>query len=88
MKYRQRIEDAGGHFVPLVVEAFGRWSPYAREMLGIIAARGTVFSGVEGGTALRNLLQQLSVVLWTYNSKMLTNVLASLPSGPDWLCHH
>ena len=68
MKYRQRIEEAGGHFVPLVVEAFGQWSPCAREALAVIAARGTVFSGLDNGMALRNLIQQLSVVLWTYNS--------------------
>ena len=29
VKYYQRIEEAGGHFVSLVVEAFGRWSPCA-----------------------------------------------------------
>ena len=67
-----------------MVEAFGRWSPYGREVLAVTAARGTVFSGLDNGIALRNLINTatfggaMNVYIW-----MLTYILTSLPSGPD-----
>ena len=53
-----------------------------------MAERGTVFSGLDGKTATRNLIQQLSVRLLGYNAKMLLARLASMPSGPDWLAFY
>ena len=47
--------------------------------------RGTVFSGLDWKTTARNLIQQLSVRLWGYNTKMLLARLVSMPSGADWL---
>ena len=37
-KYRERVEEAGGSFVPLVVECLGRWSPYAMKFDPAICA--------------------------------------------------
>ena len=58
------VSGAGCVFFPLVVETLGL----------CITAHTTLRSGVSQGQAFHNLLQQLSVKLWSYNAKM-------------WLCH-
>ena len=39
------MEEAGCDFIPLVVEAFGAWSPFALKSLNVIADRTTARSG-------------------------------------------
>ena len=84
-KHRAKVEEAGGVFVPLVVEAFGRWTPFAAGVLKKIAKRGTAFSGVAPTQATNNLKQQLSVKLWLYNAKMILHKLSVMQGGPAWL---
>ena len=68
---RDIVNDNGGHFIPLVCETFGVWSPYALSVLGSIADRTTVRNGLPQKFARRQLLQQLSVTLCRYNAKMI-----------------
>jgi len=70
-KHLAAVEKAGAEFIPLVVETFGVWTPFALRTLNIIANRSTPRSGVPPRLARKNLLQQLSVVLWTYNARMI-----------------
>lgn len=52
-------------FLPLAIEVFGLWTPFARTTIQEIATTGVVFNGTH------NLLQQLLVGLWLFNAKML-----------------
>ena len=70
-KYEEHIRSHGGRFVPLVVETLGLWSPSALTTLKSIANRTTFKNGLDGNTAFTHLLEQLSVVLWSFNAKML-----------------
>jgi len=80
-KHLAAVEKVGANFIPLVVETFGVWTPYALRHLHIIADRTTPRSGVPPKLARRNLLQQLSVILWSYNAKMILRHWAL--QGPD-----
>jgi len=70
-KHLAAVEKVGADFIPLVVETFGVWTPFALRTLNIIANRSTPRSGVPPRLARKNLLQQLSVALWTYNARMI-----------------
>ena len=74
-KHRSSVEQGGGRFVPFVVESLGLWSPYARPMLKRIASRSTFKNGLSSSAAQRNLLEQLSVTLFSYNAKMILNFM-------------
>ena len=53
-------------------ETFGIWSPFALRTLHLFADRTTTRSGAASTkVARRNLLQQLSVSLWTSNARMV-----------------
>lgn len=82
-KYEDLVRGHGGRFVPLIVESMRLWSPFASSMLHAIAERTTLKNGLETATAFANLLQQLSVVLWSYNARMLLNYFEVLPD-PLW----
>ena len=71
LRHRDVVEEAGCDFIPLVVETFGIWSPFALQTLHLIADRTTARSGASTKVARRNLLQQLSVSLWTNNARMV-----------------
>ena len=79
-KHADQVENAGGVFVPLIVEVFGLWTPFARKTLRQIATRTTTHSGLSVAEATSNLIQQLSVSLWASNAKMLLHRLSLLPS--------
>ena len=71
-KHLVAVEKVGANFIHLVVKTFGVWTPYALRHLHIIAERTPPRSGVPPKLARRNLLQQLSVVLCSYdNAKMI-----------------
>ena len=78
-KFLAMIGAVGGSFVPLVVETYGVWTPYAVKMLKTIAARTTLHNGLSIADSYRNLLQQLSIKLWQYNSKLILHYLSTLP---------
>ena len=63
-------------FFSLVVETLGLWTDLGISLLHCIAARTTLRSGVSQGQAL---LQQFSVKLWSYNTKMLLLDISLLP---------
>ena len=66
-------------FFSLVVETLGLWTDLGISLLHCIAARTTLRSGVSQGQAFHNLLQQFSVKLWSYNTKMLLLDISLLP---------
>ena len=70
-KHQEVVERSGASFVPLVVETLGAWT----NMLKSIAARSTIKNGLSVSAAFRNLLQQLSVKLYSYNAKMILHHL-------------
>ena len=70
-KHLAAVEKVGSDFIPLVVETFGVWTPFALKALCTIADLTTPCSGVPRRVARRNLLQQLSEQLWTNNAKMI-----------------
>ena len=61
------------------METLGLWTDSSISLLRRIAARTTLRSGVSQGQAFHNLLQQLSVKLWSYNAKMLLRHISLLP---------
>ena len=61
---------------------FDVWSPYAGPINFRIhiADRTTVRNGLPRKFARRQLLQQLSVILWRYNAKMILRQYSTLSS--------
>jgi len=82
-KYLAAVEKFGSDFIPLVVESFGVWTPFALKMLHLIADRTTPQSGVPRKLARKSFLQQLSVQLWMSNSKMILHYWALQGSDDD-----
>ena len=78
-KYNHNVSSTGSVFFPLVVETLGFWTDSSVSLLHRIAARTTLRSGVSCGQAFHNLVQQLSIKLWSYNAKMLLHFLSLLP---------
>lgn len=74
-KYEALVERAGATFVPLVVETFGVWTPFAKRILKSIAARSIIKNGLPQSIAYKNLIEQLSIKLYSYNTKMILSYL-------------
>ena len=72
----------GADLIPLV-ETFGVWTPFALQSLNIIADRTIPRSGVPPKLARKNLLQQLSVALWTHNARMILRYNWALQGSDD-----
>ena len=83
-RHRDTVEEAGCKFIPLVVETFGVWSPFALKSINIIADRTTARSGSSTRSARKNLLQQLSVSLWTSNARMILRYWALQGGDTDF----
>jgi len=83
-KHLAMVEKAGGDFIPLVVESFGVWTLFALSILHSIADRTTTCSGISCKMARRNLLQQLSVCLWTNNARMILRYWALQSDDNDF----
>ena len=79
-RHAASVEGVGGVFSPLVVDALGLWTLFARKTLQQNAARTTVQNGLPVEEAFHNLIQQLSVKLWSFNAKKLLYHLSLLPS--------
>ena len=69
---------------PLMVESLGLWSTASYPVLHDIAARTTIKSGISCSLALCNLLEQLSVCLWSHNAQMFLHLSSLLPGSPLW----
>ena len=65
------VEESGGEFYPIIVESFGVWAPCSLITLREIASRATTYTDLPRHRALTNLMQQLSVLLWRYNARLL-----------------
>ena len=77
------VEKVGSDFIPLVVETFGVWTLFTLKTLQNIADHTTPRSGVPWKVARKNLLQQLSVQLWSKNAKMILRYWALQGSDDD-----
>ena len=82
-KHLAAVEKVGSDFFPLVVETFGVWTSFALKALQNIADRTTPHSSVPQKVAKKNLLQQLSVQLWSNNAKMILRYWALQGSDDD-----
>ena len=83
-RHQDVVEEAGCDFIPLVVETFGVWSPFAFRTLQTIADRTTTRSGTSHRLARKNLLQQLSVSLWMNNARMILRYWALQGDDTDF----
>ena len=83
MHHDEAVRSAGDFF-PLVVETFGVWAPSSLATLRTIASRATTYSGLPTHRALSNLLQQLSVTLWSMNAQMPRAQLDLGEDIPGW----
>ena len=70
-RHEREVTAAGGIFIPLVVETLGLWSPNSLKVLCSITSTASTLNGISRGQAINNLLQQLSVRLWTFNARMV-----------------
>ena len=85
-RHDSNVSSYGCLFYPLVVESYGVWSEHSLELLKSIAKKSTLSTGHSFSRAITNLHEQLSVKLWQYNSRMITEHLdvlsvASVCSG-------
>jgi len=85
-RHKELVEEAGGEFLPLVVDNFGVWTPSSIEILCSIARSSTVRNGLSTSKAFRHLVERLSVQSYQYNAKMVLWFWALHPhSEDDWL---
>ena len=70
-QHRSVVETTGGSFFPLVVETLGLWTPFAIKTLQTIATTVSLYNGLPEKLAFKNLIEQLSVKLWAYNSRLV-----------------
>ena len=75
-RHEEDVTASGGIFFPLVVESLGLWTPTSLQVLRTIASKA-ILNGIPHGLAVRNLLLQLSTLLWTFNASMLHTRLAA-----------
>jgi len=80
-KHLAVVEKVGADFIYLVMETFEVWMPFVLHNLHIIAVRTIPRSGFPPKFTRKSLLQQLFVVLWSYNAKMILQHWAL--QGPD-----
>ena len=69
-KHFSEVEGTGAVFIPLVTDALGLWSPFAK-ILKQIASKTIIFNNLPTTEALKYLIQRISTTLWLFNAKML-----------------
>ena len=74
-RHDDEVTAAGGIFYRLAVETLGLWTPYSLKILRSIASRISATSHMTFSKSLNNLLQQLSVKLWSYNARLVLQSL-------------
>ena len=87
-RHQDAVEETGCDFIPLVVETFGVWSPFALRMLQTIADHTTARSGTSTKLARSHFLQQLSVSLWTNNAHVILRYWALQGEDSDFPTLH
>ena len=77
-KHFSEVEGTGAVFIPLVTDALGLWSPFAKKILKQIAGKTIIFNNLLTAEALKYLIQGIPTTLWSFNSKMLMQRLTTL----------
>ena len=60
-----------GEFYPLVVETYGFWTPASLQTLKLICSRVPAVTSYSFSQTQKNLMQQISIKLWMYNTGMI-----------------
>ena len=74
-RHLANVSSYGCLFNPLVVESYGVWAAHSLEALRSIVKKSLLSSGLSLGQASRQFHEQLSVRLWQYNSRMISDRL-------------
>ena len=79
------VLSIGSLFFPLIVVTLGLWTLSSLTVLRLIALKAAALNGISRGQAKSNLLQQLSIRLWTFNARMLLSRLElEVSDVGDW----
>ena len=81
-KHRQLVEENEGVFIPLVVERYGLWTPFAKKTLKSIALRTTVRSGLKEKMATRTCSNSCQQNYGAIMKTIILNILSLLPVNP------
>ncbi len=73
--HRANVSSYSCLFYPLVVKSYGVWVAHSLEMLRSIVKKSLLSSGLSLSQASRQFHEQLSVRLWQYNSRMISDRL-------------
>ena len=73
--HHANVSSYGCLFYPLVVESYGVWAAHSLEVLRSIVKKSLLSSGLSVSQASRQFHEQLSVRLWQYNSRMISDRL-------------
>ena len=82
-RHLANVSSYGCLFYPLVVESYGVWAAHSLQVLRSIVKKSRLSSGLSLGQASRQFQEQLSVRLWQYNSRLISDYL---PNYYDFLC--
>ena len=74
-RHHANVSNYGCLFYPLVVESYGVWAAHILEVLRSIVKKSLLSSGLSLRQASRQFHEQLSVRLWQYNSRMISDRL-------------
>ena len=69
------------------METLGLWTPYSLKILRSIALRISAMSHMTFSKSLNNLLQQLSVKLWSYNGRLVLRLNLEIEDVCSWDMH-
>ena len=70
-KHAGSVEEVGGHFYPLVTKMLEVWTSSSFLQLCTFVERITLRNGLSPFITAHNLMQLISVKLWSYNAKMI-----------------
>ena len=76
-KHVANAASVGGVFIPAVMESLGLWTPFEARIISQIASWTIIHNSLTSKQAQKNLFQQLSVKLWSYNAKMILHFMAT-----------
>ena len=82
-RHLANVSCYGCLFYPLVVESCEVWAAHSLEVLRSIVKKSLLLSGLSLDQASRQLHEQLSVCLWHYNSRRISDYL---PNNYDLNC--
>ena len=84
-KHAGSVEEVGGRFFSLVTEMLGVWTPSSLFLLRTFTEITTLHNGLSPSIAALNLMQQLSVKLWSYNAKMILQHFGPSDNGASFI---